>query len=140
MAGEKIVTPSSIVKLSFKARYVYPSSVTAPAFVASSNDEKAVLTNGEVHSEETNGEANGKEHSVAEVENTVVKAEKKKTVKANKIEDEEEKDEEKDKKVWPANGFAHAPRWPQVCPTIIVESHRLIIGVAAQAQLSGLTG
>ncbi|WRT65860.1 uncharacterized protein IL334_002811 [Kwoniella shivajii] len=115
VAGESLVTPSSIVELTYKCRYVYP---TTPVSLLSKS--KSALPNGDIKDEI------GTADSVADVEESVTK-----------VEEEQEKPDitdvkekivemvEKPAKVGtegksvkktevPPNGFAHAPYWPQL--------------------------
>ncbi|WWC88015.1 uncharacterized protein L201_002918 [Kwoniella dendrophila CBS 6074] len=115
VAGESLVTPSSIVDLTFKCRYVYP---TTPLSLLSK--PKPLLPNGDLKEE------NATPDSVADVENSVSKAEvdnekatpadlKEKIVE--KVAERSEigtKGKEPKKIEVPPNGFAHAPYWPQL--------------------------
>ncbi|WVW80319.1 hypothetical protein I302_102298 [Kwoniella bestiolae CBS 10118] len=114
VAGESLVTPSSIVELTFNLRYVYP---TTPLSLLAK--PKARLPNGEIKEE-------GAADSVADVEESVTKVEEEKEkptavdVKEKIVEKVEEKTEvdgevkAKKKVEGPPNGFAHAPYWPQL--------------------------
>ena len=135
MTGERLVTPSSIVNLNFQARYVYPTTLpSTPSLV-----KPKLLPNGDDHlntvdgEEKLNGDA-GHPDSVADVEEELIKDEskgesdvKEKMVQAaekvgKKIGKRGKKEEKKD---YPPNGYAHAPRWPQVsiCITLILKPH-----------------
>nr|XP_018264892.1 translocation protein SEC63 [Kwoniella dejecticola CBS 10117]OBR87050.1 translocation protein SEC63 [Kwoniella dejecticola CBS 10117] len=93
VGDETLVTPSSIVELTYKARYVYP---TTPLSLLSK--PKALLPNGD-HKEEA-------ADSVADVEDSVTQVEEEKETPAPV--------DDKKKVEIPPNGFAHAPHWPQL--------------------------
>ncbi|KAK6907520.1 hypothetical protein I203_101515 [Kwoniella mangroviensis CBS 8507] len=115
VGDESLVTPSSIVELTFNCRYVYP---TTPLSLLSKS--KPLLPNGDIKEKEEGGAAD----SVADVEESVTKVEEEKEkptptdVKEKIVEKVQEKSEiegETKKKVdVPPNGFAHAPYWPQL--------------------------
>lgn len=121
--GERIVTPGSIVSLKFQARYIYPTTSTSISPVKA-------IPNGVADEKPSSDAAD----SVADVEETVAKTEpettvgdiKEKIVEAVEVAEDkvsEKKDVKvgrkgkapgKDDKSWASNGFAFAPRWPQV--------------------------
>ncbi|WWD05556.1 hypothetical protein V865_003636 [Kwoniella europaea PYCC6329] len=117
VGDESLVTPSSIVELTFNCRYVYP---TTPLSLLSK--PKPLLPNGDI--KETEEGEGGAADSVADVEESVTKVEEEKEkptpvdVKEKIVEKVQEKSEiegETKKKVEvPPNGFAHAPYWPQL--------------------------
>nr|XP_019011920.1 translocation protein SEC63 [Kwoniella pini CBS 10737]OCF50701.1 translocation protein SEC63 [Kwoniella pini CBS 10737] len=92
VGDETLVTPSSIVELTYKARYVYP---TTPLSLLSK--PKSLLPNGQLKEEVAD--------SVADVEDSVTQV-------AEEKEKPAEIGEKKALEV-PPNGFAHAPYWPQ---------------------------
>ncbi|EIW72719.1 hypothetical protein TREMEDRAFT_26719 [Tremella mesenterica DSM 1558] len=83
VSGERQITPSAIVKLTWKCRYVYPSTP-----LTTSTTEKS--SNGHMHLNEI----------------IVEKVQKRERSKSD-IENSEDKQ-------WSSNGYAHAPRWPQL--------------------------
>ena len=128
VVGEKVVTPSSIVQIAFQCRYVYPTTPSTTAGLAVSEKPKLALPNGDSHSE--NGDATQAE-SVTEVEDAVpsIDTEKvsEKVSNDEKVADLKEaildkvvarKGKAVEKRVFPPNGYAHAPRWPFVSPTL----------------------
>jgi translocation protein SEC63 len=145
--GEKVVSPSSIVQLIYRVRYVYPITTSAPVSPTAlpNSDSRAadvkVEANGDAPSLKVKSEAG----SVAEVEDAVTKivAEDEKLgikaevegFKEHVAESVENSEKEKEKEVgkqevgkkgkvpngpvrkWASNGYAHAPHWPMVSST-----------------------
>ena len=139
VVGERVVTPSSIVQLAVQARYVYPStSNTTPDL-----PKPVLLPNGDGtdHANGPNGDVstdsvtdvedevekvNGTEEDgvdvkekVEDLKNGIVSAvEEKEALKAKDAAANRSqvgrKGKKEEKKVYPPNGYAHAPRWPQV--------------------------
>lgn len=123
VAGEKLVTPSSIVSLTFQARYVYPTtSTTGPTANGKvEGTSEAVEPNGD-------GKAEGEmQQATSEIEKTAEDAKEKvvEVVEKTKSVGRKGKQGDKEEKTWASNGFAYAPRWPQVsCETCI--DHQLM--------------
>lgn len=144
------MTPSSIVQLSFRCRYLYPTSPS------SASPSLKLLPNGDTHENGapekavTNSE-NGDgalTESVAEVEDAVeAVAEKEADGKESSGDVKEKvpelkeavvakrdtrqveigtKGKKEEKKVYPPNGYAHAPHWPLVGPSVPPGWTRLI--------------
>lgn len=128
VVGERIVTPSSIVSLTFRARYVYPTtSLSTAKPVANGDSHSAPVEKGE---QQENGGV--REASVSVIEDDLEKVEPEQAagdVKEKIVEAVTEKVEEakqavkvgrkgkvpvKDEKVWASNGYAYAPHWPMV--------------------------
>ena len=124
VVGEKVVTPSSIVQIAFQCRYVYPTTPSTTASRVISEKPKLALPNGDSHSE--NGNATQAE-SVTEVEDAVPSIDTEKVPNEEKVADLKEAIVDKvvarkgkiaEKRNFPPNGYAHAPRWPFVSPTL----------------------
>jgi translocation protein SEC63 len=110
VAGERVVTPSAIVQLTFKCRYIYPSTpvskelpnghlIDGPNGHADTEDEKK---------EDSSNERRDSKETAEDVKDAVVD-------KAEKLVGQKGKDAAKP--VYPSNGYAHAPHWPLVCPS-----------------------
>lgn len=144
--GERIVTPSSIVSLTFQARYVYPTtSLPKPAFIA----------NGHLDTNKSNGDV--REASVSVIEDDLEKVEPEDAVgdiKEKIVETVSEAVEEtkqavkvgkkgkkpvKDEKTWAPNGYAFAPHWPAVSRRDVF-AKRKADGVAAETSFPGIVG
>ncbi|KAK8865735.1 hypothetical protein IAR55_000881 [Kwoniella newhampshirensis] len=116
VGGESLVTPSSIVDLTYKVRYIYPGT----PYSTSKNKPRSLLPDGDAH--EKAGSENGVADSVADVEESVTKVEQEKEkpspvdVKEKVVEklDVASKGKEVTEQEVPPNGYAHAPRWPQL--------------------------
>lgn len=115
--GEKVVSPSSIVNLNFRVRYVHPSSIV------SKPQSKLALTSGDSHTgpngiatpeEEKTLEEASKEKVEGVVADIKEKVEDVKDVVSETISKVVSEDKEDKEKVWEKNGYAHAPLWPQV--------------------------
>lgn len=103
----KVVTPSSIVSLTAKVRYVYPTTA-----LSSRAKPIPMLPKSELAKLEKGKEENGEAKSIEDVKEAVKEAsekEEKPTVK--EVQEKIVKNKEAKEVV---NGFAHAPRWPQV--------------------------
>ncbi|OCF32886.1 translocation protein SEC63 [Kwoniella heveanensis BCC8398] len=100
VAGEKLVTPSSIVELTYKCRYVYP---TTPISLLSK--PRPLLPNGDINEEPEDGTAG----DVAEAADQAEGEKEKPAVKDKGGEDKQSRKVEV-----PPNGYAHAPYWPQL--------------------------
>lgn len=92
--GETVVPPSSIVNLVFNVRYVHPGTT--------SSSSKADLPNGDAAHEEAGEGEKGEVEKVVEKTLELVSP------------DTIDKDGKEKEKVWPKNGYAHAPYWPTV--------------------------
>lgn len=103
VVGEKVVTPSSIVQLAFSCRYIHPST---PSSIKAVPPKPKLLPNGDSHDEKTEPLAGVEDETLAEKVNGITKEVVEKAVGRKGKVDE--------KKLWAANGYAHAPRWPQV--------------------------
>ncbi|WWD18086.1 hypothetical protein CI109_102534 [Kwoniella shandongensis] len=115
VGGESLVTPSSIVDLTYKVRYVHAGTPSTTPIKPT-----LPLTNGDIK-EKTESE-DGVADSVAEVEDSVTKVEEE-TEKSTLVDVKEKivekievatKGKEATKQEVPPNGYAHAPRWPQL--------------------------
>ncbi|OCF45263.1 translocation protein SEC63 [Kwoniella heveanensis CBS 569] len=111
VAGEKLVTPSSIVELTYKCRYVYP---TTPISLLSK--PRPLLPNGDINEEPEDGTAGdvaeAADQAEGEKEKPAVKDVKEKIVE--KVEQKGGEDKQSRKVEVPPNGYAHAPYWPQL--------------------------
>lgn len=129
MSGEKVVSPSSVVNLNVRLRYVYP---TTPSSKAAPSPAKALPNGDHVKEEKENGDAkpdasdlapkveeavsavssdskSDVKERVEELKNDIVKLAKESTSAVGQKGKESTKDT-----VYPPNGYAHAPRWPMV--------------------------
>lgn len=106
MAGEKVVTPSAIVQLTFKCRYIYPST---PISKELPNGHLTNVPNGHVDSEESKDESSDEQRDVKEELENV------KDAVADKVEKVMgQKGKDATKPEYAPNGYAHAPHWPLV--------------------------
>ncbi|KAI9635000.1 Sec63 Brl domain-containing protein [Dioszegia hungarica] len=112
--GEKVVSPSSIVSLNFRVRYVAPSASKRKSISVPNGDVPAG-SNGDV--EKAVQAISDEEKDIEEGANTDLK-EKVGDLKekiADVVSDKTGKKDEKEKeKEWEKNGYAHAPFWPQL--------------------------
>lgn len=112
VTGEKVITPSAIVHLTYKCRYVYPST-TVP---------KSQLPNGPVTLPNGDHDSDGKKSADDVTENGTDEKEIKEKVDdvkdaivAKKDKLLGQKGKEATPKIdYPPNGYAHAPHWPLV--------------------------
>ncbi|ORX34164.1 Sec63 Brl domain-domain-containing protein [Kockovaella imperatae] len=131
VVGERVVTPSSIVNLTFRARYNYAST----SIPTDTLPKPKVLANGDVKAEMSTDDDNTVANdSVTEVEDQLEKVDKEVEEKEASAENRDEKSplvdgltdavtgtkeprvgrqgKKPENKVYPPNGYAHAPRWP----------------------------
>lgn len=116
MAGEKVVTPSAIVQLTFKCRYIYPST---PVSKELPNGHLSDIPNGHVDSDENKDDSSDEKR---DLKAAVVDAKDAVLDKAEKVTGQ--KGKEAVKPEYPANGYAHAPHWPLVCLILLEISRR----------------
>ncbi|WVR05699.1 hypothetical protein IAU60_002723 [Kwoniella sp. DSM 27419] len=120
VADENLVTPSSIVELTYKCRYVYP---TTPIALLSKPRSMVPVDHGDAKAAEKEPTTD----SVSDIEDSVTKVTEEKSEKGTSLPvDLKEKIVEKAEKRFgtkgkearkvevPPNGFAHAPHWPQL--------------------------
>lgn len=128
--GEKIVTPSAMVQLNFRCRYIYPDTPSSGG-----SEGKSSLPNGHVATNGDREDINAEPKSTGAVDDAVDRVDEKtngdikqqisdaKEVIAEKVESAKEgvkqvgqkgkaKSAVKEKIV--PNGYAHAPHWPLV--------------------------
>lgn len=115
VAGEKVVTPSAIVQLTFKCRYIYPSTPVAKNTVP--NGHLVDGPNG--HADTTPDDTSDEKRDVKDVAEDVkeIVAEKAEKVVGLKGKEAVAKPE------YAPNGYAHAPHWPLVSLVFILAKH-----------------
>lgn len=118
-----MVSPSSIVNLNFKVRYVPPRlQPTKPVQKSLPNGDSHAIENGPPTPEslgkadDGEGKAAGSGDIKEKVEDAKEKVAEIKEKVAEKLEiGQKGKDVKETKEEWEKNGYAHAPFWPQVC-------------------------
>ncbi|RXK35529.1 hypothetical protein M231_07208 [Tremella mesenterica] len=137
VSGERQITPSAIVKLTWKCRYVYPSTpLTTSTTEKSSNGHMHLNGHTKEEKSSVDDDADDTKDSVAAVEEAIDKVgeesqdekiiingnvkEKVEEVKEIIVEKVQKRERSKgdtvnsEDKQWNSNGYAHAPRWPQL--------------------------
>lgn len=112
MIGEKVITPSAIVHLTYKVRYVYPTTSIPKDQLPNGH---VAQPNGTHDSDEkkTTGDATENGADVKEIKEKVEDVKDAVVAKKDKILGQKGK-EAAPKIDYPPNGYAHAPHWPLV--------------------------
>jgi translocation protein SEC63 len=110
VAGEKVVTPSAIVQLTFKCRYIYPSTPATKKSLP--NGHLIEAPNG--HAETTEGEeTQNSSDEKRDIKDVIEDVTDVVVDKAEKMVGQKGK-EAIAKPEYAPNGYAHAPHWPLV--------------------------